>query len=87
MVCFFVALIKHDIRMKCKKCIMGVSYFLVCFAKTFAIPMKYEKCIASLTNNIMFAILTDNIFKLWDLSLAKSALYLSDETTASIASP
>ncbi len=36
---------------------------------------------------IMFTILTDNIFKLWGLSLAKSALYLSDGTTASIASP
>ncbi len=35
----------------------------------------------------MFAILTDNIIKLGGLSLAKSALYLSDGTTASIASP
>ncbi len=35
----------------------------------------------------MFTILTDNIFKLWGFSLAKSALYLSDGTTASIASP
>ncbi len=35
----------------------------------------------------MSTILTDNIFKLWGLSLAKSALYLSDGTTASIASP
>ncbi len=35
----------------------------------------------------MFTILTDNIFKLWGLLLAKNALYLSDVTTASIASP
>ncbi len=32
----------------------------------------------------MFTILTDNIFKLWGLSFAKSALYLSDGTVASI---
>ncbi len=30
---FFVALIKHKIRMKCEKCIVSVSYFVVCFAK------------------------------------------------------
>ncbi len=38
----------------------------------------------------MFTILTDNVFELWvlsRLSLAKSALYLSDGTTTSIASP
>ncbi len=35
----------------------------------------------------MFTIITDNIFKLWGLSLAKSALNLSDGTTASIVSP
>ncbi len=35
----------------------------------------------------MSTILTDNIFKLWCLSLAKCALHLSDGTTASIASP
>ncbi len=42
---FFAALIKHEICKKCDKCIVSVSYFVVCFAKTFA---KYEKCIAGL---------------------------------------
>ncbi len=32
---FFAALIKHEICMKYKKCIVNVSYFVVCFAKTF----------------------------------------------------
>ncbi len=51
MVYFFVALIKQEIRMKCEKCIVSVSYFVACFAKTFAkYPQnaKYEKCIAGL---------------------------------------
>ncbi len=43
---FFAVLIKHEIRIKYEKCIESVSYFVMCFRKTFA---KYEKCIASLT--------------------------------------
>ncbi len=46
---FFVALIKHKILMKYEKYIVSVSYFVVCFTKTFAkYPQnaKYEKCIA-----------------------------------------
>ncbi len=31
---FSTALIEHEIRMKCKKCILRVSYFVVCFPKT-----------------------------------------------------
>ncbi len=42
---FFAASIKHKIRVKCEKCIVSVSYFLVCFTKTF---VKYETCIAGL---------------------------------------
>ncbi len=42
---FFTALIKHEICMIYKKCIVSVSYFMACFMKTFA---KYEKCIAGL---------------------------------------
>ncbi len=42
---FFALLIKHEIRMKCVKCIVSVWCFVVCFAKTLA---KCEKCIASL---------------------------------------
>ncbi len=30
---FFAALIKHEIHMKCEKCFVSVSYFVVCFAK------------------------------------------------------
>ncbi len=45
---FFMALIKHEIRMKCEKCIVSVSYFLVCFTKTLT---KGEKFIASLMGN------------------------------------
>ncbi len=48
---FFVALIKHEIRMKCEKCVVSVLYFIVCFAKIFAKYQqnaKYEKCIAAL---------------------------------------
>ncbi len=30
---FFAALIKHEIRMKCEKCLVSVSYFMVCFTK------------------------------------------------------
>ncbi len=30
---FFAALIKHEIRINCEKCIVSVSYFVVCFAK------------------------------------------------------
>ncbi len=33
---YFMALIKHEICMKYEKCIVSVSYFVVCFAKTFA---------------------------------------------------
>ncbi len=40
---FFAALIKHEIRMKWETCIASVSYFVACFAKTFA---KYEKWLA-----------------------------------------
>ncbi len=43
MVYFFAALIKHKIRMRYEECTVSVSYFLVCFAKTF---VKYKKCIA-----------------------------------------
>ncbi len=52
---FFTALIKHKIRIKCEKCIVSVSYFVVCFVKTFAkYPQngKYKKCIAGLMNLI-----------------------------------
>ncbi len=38
--------------MKYEKCVMSVSYFVVCFAKTFVkYPqnVKYEKCTASVT--------------------------------------
>ncbi len=48
---FFAALIKHEIRLKCKKCIVSVLHFVVCFAKTFVkYPQnaKYEQYIASL---------------------------------------
>ncbi len=41
MVYFFAGLIKHEIHMKCEKCIVSVSYFVVWFA-------KYEKCVAAL---------------------------------------
>ncbi len=40
MVNFFMALIKHEICLKCEKCIASVSHFMVCFAKTFA---KYNE--------------------------------------------
>ncbi len=30
---FFAALIKHEIRVKCEKCIVSVSYFVMCFVK------------------------------------------------------
>ncbi len=46
---FFAVLIKHKIRLKCEKCIVSVSHFAVCFAKTLAKYLrnaKYEKCIA-----------------------------------------
>ncbi len=43
---FFAALIKHEIHMKCEKCTVSTSYFMVCFAKTLA---KCGKCIAGLT--------------------------------------
>ncbi len=33
---FLTALIKQEIHMKCEKCIVSVSYFVVCFAKTLA---------------------------------------------------
>ncbi len=33
---FFAALIKHEFCTKCEKCIVSVSYFTVCFVKTFA---------------------------------------------------
>ncbi len=36
---FFTALIKHEIRMKYKKFIASISYYMVCFVKTFA---KYK---------------------------------------------
>ncbi len=48
---FSATLIKHEIRMKYEKCIVSVSYFVACFAKTFA---KYEKCITSLMISEMF---------------------------------
>ncbi len=41
------SLIKHEIYMKYEKCVVSVSYFMVCFAKTFA-NAKYKKCIAGL---------------------------------------
>ncbi len=42
---FFVALIKHEIHMKCETCIKSVLYFKVRFAKALT---KCEKCIAGL---------------------------------------
>ncbi len=47
---FFGALIKHEIHMKCEKCIVRVSYFVV-FRENIRkkIPAKYEMCIAGLT--------------------------------------
>ncbi len=30
---FFIALIKHEIRLKYEKCIVSVSHFMVCFTK------------------------------------------------------
>ncbi len=44
---FFVALIKHEIRLKCKKGITSVSYFMVCFAK-YPRNAEHEKCTAGL---------------------------------------
>ncbi len=44
---FFAALVKHEIRLKCKKCILSVSYFVVCFAK-YPQNAEFEKCTASL---------------------------------------
>ncbi len=44
MVYFFVALIKHEIRIKCEKCTVSVLYFVVCFAKC-------EKCLAGPKGN------------------------------------
>ncbi len=46
---FFAALIKHEIRMKCGKCIMSVSYFIV-FRKKHSWNAKCEKCIAAITS-------------------------------------
>ncbi len=37
---FFAVLIKHEIRVICEKCIVSVSYFMVCFAKIF---VKYPR--------------------------------------------
>ncbi len=47
---FFPALIKHKLRMKYKKCIVNVSYFVVFFENIREIPAKCEiwKCIAGL---------------------------------------
>ncbi len=45
---FFAALIKHEIRMESKKCVVSISYFVVCFAKIltkYPLNVKYEKCI------------------------------------------
>ncbi len=59
MVYIFPALIKHEIRMKFEKCIVSVSYFVVCFAKTlakYARNAKYEKCIAGLKEFYLFII-------------------------------
>ncbi len=53
---FFAALMKHEIRMKYEKCLVSVSYFVVCFAKTHAkYPwhVKYEKCKVGLINSIL----------------------------------
>ncbi len=33
MIYFFATLIKHEICMKCKKCMISVSYFVVCIMK------------------------------------------------------
>ncbi len=52
---------KHKICMKYEKCIVSVSYFVVCFAKTLA---KCEKCIAGVRK------MRDNIKErmyLWEL--------------------
>ncbi len=45
---FFVALIKHEIRMQCEKCIVSVSYFVV-FCEKQSRNAKCEKCVAGLT--------------------------------------
>ncbi len=44
---FFAALIKRKICIKYEKCILSISYFVVCFAKTFTKYLrnvKYRKC-------------------------------------------
>ncbi len=54
---FFAALIKHKIHLECEKCIVSVSHFVACFAKTFAKYLrnaKYKKCIADLRLAIHF---------------------------------
>ncbi len=40
---FFTALIKHELCMKYEKCIVNVSYFVVCFTKTFAKYLRNAK--------------------------------------------
>ncbi len=42
---FFAALIKNEIRIIYKKCVVSVSYFVVCFTK-YPRNTKYKKCIA-----------------------------------------
>ncbi len=44
-----ISLMKHEIWMKCEKCMVSVSYFLECIAKTLAKysrNAKHDKCIA-----------------------------------------
>ncbi len=46
--------------MKCEKCIVSVSYFIVCFVKTFAKYLRnanYEKCIADLMRYLFIYLL------------------------------
>ncbi len=52
---FFAALIKHKICMKCEKCIVSVSYFVVCFVKNtrkmrkvYSRPLKYRQSMDSI---------------------------------------
>ncbi len=46
----FAALIKHEIHMKYEKCIVSVSYFVMCFVE-YPWNAKFKKCIAGLIIN------------------------------------
>ncbi len=47
---FFAASIKHKIHTKYEKCMLSVSYFVVCVSWKHLRNMKYGKCIASQTS-------------------------------------